>query len=318
MGNLPLAPMLLMLAFGCDEKGTAPGDRDDTDDTDEITWTLDDLHGPCAYEERVGGFDLAQWDSPLDGFSTVTGSVSEGTVPTTILFKAETEGDCTLWRKENPFCDPTCEAGQTCTHNGECVPYPGRLDVGEVVIKGLGEALTLGPDTYNNYWNTSVGHPLFEPGALIGVTSSTFELRGLGVDTMTTDQLDWTLVRGEDLQVSWTPGEGESRVALSFNVDQHGNSPVTMICDTVDSGAISVSASLLSVLLDYGVSGYSTGTIRRRTVDSTEVADGCIDLAVYSHVSANLRVDGHIPCTGDWNCPKGQHCDLTIQTCVDD
>ncbi|MBT3220786.1 MAG: hypothetical protein HN348_17010 [Proteobacteria bacterium] len=309
--------MALALLVACEGKDdTDPAD--DTDDTDVVTWTLDDLNGRCAFEDRVGGFELAQWDSPLDGFSTVTGSVAEGTVPTTILFEAETEGDCTLWRKENPFCDPTCEAGQTCTHAGECVPYPAKQNVGDVVIEGIGETLTLSPDTYNNYWNTTVDHPLFEPGAMVSATSSSFELRGLGVDTLAIDEIDWAVVRGQDLHLSWTPGEAESRIVLSFNVDQHGNSPVTMFCNTEDSGAVVVSAKLLKVLLDYGVSGYSTGTIRRVTVDSTEVADGCIDLAVYSHVTASLSVDGHIPCTREEDCPKGQHCDLSIQTCVDD
>jgi hypothetical protein len=30
-----------------------------------------------------------------------------------------------------------------------------------------------------------------------------------------------------------------------------------------------------------------------------------------------LTVDGHTPCFGDGDCPKGQVCDLPTQTCVD-
>ena len=311
--------LVVLLLAGC-------GDKDDTqipEDTqpdDAMDWTLEDLDGVCSTEDHVGWFELAQWEDadPTIAFSTVTGVVMDGVIPTTILFEEITEGDCTLWRRINPFCDPGCDTDEVCTHDGECVPYPAQLDVGTVTVEGLASAVAMEPDGYANYWDTTVPYPLFEPGGPVRLRSeSGLELRGLGVDTLLVEDPAWHITRGEDLEVAWTPGASASRVTLSFNVDQHGNSPITMRCEVADTGSASVPSAVLEALLDYGVSGFASGWMRRGSADRTSSAHGCVDLQVYSHRGTELTVDGHIPCTWDGDCPDGWSCDIETNTCVE-
>jgi hypothetical protein len=301
----------------------ACGEAEDTQDSqvdDPMDWALEDLGGACAGDEHVGWFELAQWEDadPSIAFSTVTGVVMDGVIPTTVLFEELSEGDCTLWRKVNPFCDPGCGTDEVCTHDGECAPYPAQLDLGTVTVEGLGGALSMEPDGFANYWDTSVGYPLFEPGARLRVRSdSGLELRGLGVDSLRVDDPAWQITRGEDLEVSWIPGTAEARITLSFNVDQHGNSPITMRCEVDDLGSATVPAAVLEALLDRGVSGFASGWMRRGSADRTTTEHGCVDLQVYSHRGTELTVEGHIPCSWDGDCPDGWSCDLETNTCVE-
>ena len=285
-------------------------------------WTMSDLNGACSTEDRIGGFELVHWDNPGDLFSTATGTVSNGTIPNTILEPRETDGDCQLLTRNNPFCDPPCESGQTCDHDGTCITYPAQQNIGTVTVAGLNQALTLEPDTYNNYWDTAVQYPMYDPNALVEIKTSGsdidgFTLRGVGVEQLVLSSLNWQLVAGEDLTISWTAGATDARIIISLNIDQHGNSPVTMVCDTEDDGEEAVPAALVDILINYGVTGFATGTIRRRSADRVDLDAGCAELLVYSHINAQLSVSGHTPCTSDADCEDGQECDMATQTCVD-
>jgi len=315
--------MLFVVLVACDggEVSDTSTDTDTDTDTPSIddTWTLSDLGGSCDSSEKVGAFEVAHWD----GYATLTGNVASGVIPATILTALEEENGCRLFERENPFCDPTCDPGEVCTHDGECIPYPSNLDVGAVTVAGLSESITLTADTSGYYWDTTVGWPLFNAGDLVQMTAvggsevGEFSLRGLGVDDLVVGSENWEIVSGEDLEITWTPSVQESRIRLSFNVDQHGNSPVTMYCDVEDTGSAQVSGALLNTLLNYGVSGFATGTARRQTVDSLAIETGCVEMSVYHHVAAQLSVSGHTPCYSDNDCPDGQVCDVPINTCVD-
>jgi len=227
-------------------------------------------------------------------------------------------------RRNNPFCDPVCSAGEICTHDSECIPHPENLSAGLIKVSGLSDSLTLETDTFNNYWDTTISYPLFEAGTLISANAAgsddvaSLSLRGIGVETLDLTTLNWNISETEDLLLNWTTSAEESFIYISINIDQHGNSPVTLFCDVEDTGAVTVPASMLSQLTQYGVSGFASGTIQRRTVDSMDVETGCVELQVYSEVRGSVTVDGHIPCNSDAQCPEDMHCEVAINTCVDD
>ena len=318
MRRLPSLFLLLVLP-SCEPD---PDDSAPTlpDDTAPDTWGLDDLTGGCGYADHLGRFELAHWDGPDEGFATITGAVLDGVIPVTVLNEAGTEGGCTLWQKINPFCEEPCEPDEACNHDGECVPYPVPQDVGTVVIEGLSEPLSMAPDAFGNYWDTTLSYPVFEPGSRITATADgLFALRGMGVEKIgLPDEDGWFLTPGDDMQVTWTTPDTPARVEITFNIDQHGTSPLTMICDLPDTGSAAIPASLLDQMVNNGVSGYPSSWIRRRTADAVAIPDGCADLLVYSHLAVDMAVDGFTPCNGDYDCPDGQHCDMERQTCVDD
>jgi hypothetical protein len=65
-----------------------------------------------------------------------------------------------------------------------------------------------------------------------------------------------------------------------------------------------------------GVSGFATAHLYRRTVDSTTLSVGCVQLTVSSYVYGKLQVTGHTACNVPPDCPEGETCDVAIQTCV--
>ncbi len=320
-------PGLLALALalsGCpqDDDDDATGDDDTTadDDDDDVTGDDDDttapeLRGPCALAERVGYFQVQH---ELD-YSAISGDVSDGVVPITILEEVMTEGACRLMRRNNPFCDPPCQPGTTCDFDGSCIPYPTSHDVGTVTIEGLEVPVSM---EFPAYFNTTLPHPPFAPGdpirlAAAGADFSAFTAYGYGVSPMTTDDEAWIVREDEPLLVQWTAGDpAPVQVQLRFNIDQHGNSPVELVCDLDDTGSYEVPSDLIQALLAYGVSGFASGNLYRRTVDSVEHDAGCVEFLVFSHVMGNLQVEGHIPCDDPDDCPEGMECDYATNTCI--
>jgi len=329
---------LLMLLIGCGDKdkdSAVGADTDTTGDTDTDTDTTGSdedpatvtLNGICDLADDYGGFVVEAYED----YSIVSGSIADGVVPITVLEVIGSEGDCEVKRRNNPFCDPACESGDTCDFNGECITYPSNQDLGVVDVLGLPkpvkmEAVVPG----NTYFNTSLPHPAFEGGELIelqmpGGTYGPVILFGVGVEELiATDQEEWAdkvwrVESGNDLVVNWEPPTGavvRSEVTLRINIDQHGTSPSSVYCTFEDDGEGVVPASVVQQLVEVGVSGFPSGVLKRRTADMTDAGDGCTDFEISSRREAGLvDVIGYTPCISSSDCPDGQTCNLELQIC---
>jgi hypothetical protein len=255
-----------------------------------------ELGDPCPLDDKVGVFEIAQREL----YAAVTGQVATGVIPSTILFPEGTEGGCTLLRKINPFCDPPCQPGQVCSQAEQCVAYPENQSIGTVTITGMLQDVEIEPNVVNSYQDTSIPNPPFDSDSLITLTAAGdtlegFTLHGYGVTTIDVTDESWTIFEDQDLAISWTPSDDNGRIWATFNVDQHGNSPVTMFCDLEDTGSADIPSALLASLLDLGLSGVASAHVFRRTVDSVQIAEGCVELDVLSHVQVGLEVDGFTP-----------------------
>ena len=342
----PFLAVLLMSSIGCSggEKDSAADTDTDTDtdtdaDTDTDTDTDTDadtdapldppegdpatieLAGGCPMESDLGGFVVEAYED----YSIVDGSVADGVVPITVLELKTSEGDCQVLRRNNPYCKPLCEAGFTCDFNGDCIPYPEDQDLGTVSVAGLLEDVVMEPlQPGFTYFDTSLPNPAFLPGDLIELRMpdgvyGPVTLHGVGIDELVSlDKDGWVLVDGVDMTVHWQPPDAEvSRgvVDLSVNIDQHGNSPATVVCTFEDDGEGTVPGAVISALFDLGVSGFPSGTLSRRTADKTDITGGCMDFWVASPRTVSVDVDGYTPCFSDKDCPKGQECNLELQIC---
>lgn len=280
-----------------------------------------ELAGECPLDVLHGDFTV----QVLDIYSTVAGKVANGVVPITVLELMGEEGGCKLLRRNNAFCDPPCQAGETCDFNGECIPYPVNQDVGTVTIGGLVEDVVLTPVVPGyQYFQNQTPHPAFQPGELIelrtwGTTyGEDIVLHGVGVETMSLGTAtEWVVQDGQDFTFSWEPptNPGRGRVHVRLNIDQHGNTPVNLFCEFDDTGSATLPASLISQLISFGVTGFPNATVTRRTVDSTTMADGCVEFEISSPISPDVLVDGYIPCNGPQDCPQGQTCDPVTFIC---
>lgn len=274
------------------------------------------LHGACASTDEIGYFVVQhEFD-----YSVVSGEVFNGVLPSKILEKVGQEGDCILWRRNNPFCDPPCNPGETCGQNAMCVPYPLTQSVGDVAITGLAKPVLMSSP---NYYDTMMPHPAFVPGAAIKLTAQGadlpgFTLYGQGFAPIELPSAIWTIKKGEPLTMSWKPDTSSelARIQVRLNIDQHGNTPVELICELKDTGSVMVPASLVDQLIGFGVTGFPSGNVTRHTVDSTTVGPGCVRFEVYSHALGVLEVADHIPCDAAHPCPAGKNCDLKTGTCL--
>jgi hypothetical protein len=278
-----------------------------------------DLAGNCDLDVHVGGF-IAGYEPTYSAFS---GSVADGVVPLNVLEQIAEDGDCVLMRRNNPFCDPGCQAGETCDFDGNCLPYPSNHDLGVVTATGLEKPVMIDPTppTYT-YFDTMLPHPGFEPGSIITVQStggdySPISLQGIGVDMVVPAEDEMHLDADMPLELAWTPGDPRTTMRLQVAVDQHGTSPLAMVCSVpADAGMLTISGELVTQFLEHGISGFPSADFFFETVDSMEIEPGCVDLVVRSHAQVMVFITGHTPCNSTPDCPKGQTCDVMNQTCV--
>lgn len=300
------------------DSGQESSAADSTPALDADTVTLD---GSCARESRWGGFDVVSYPE----YGLVSGTVLDGVVPTAVLTTIGTAGECTLLRRENPYCNPTCGSDQTCDLSGTCVPYPLGLSLGELSMSGLVEPVVMSPTEPGMlYYYTRIANPPYAPGevaALIGgestLLSEPLALHGVGVEALEGVDTAWVLGVGRGLTVNWRAPVAESRARLQLvlTIDQHGVSPARIECDLEDDGAGEIPGDLLDRLLSMGVTGFPRGTLSRRTADRAEIGDGCLDLLVRNELSVTVAVEGHVPWDEQSDCPEGTSCDLAVETC---
>ena len=306
----------------------------------------DALRGDCPPETRLGGFVVEDYDD----YAMVAGQVLDGVVPVTVPIEEAHEGDCRLLRRQNPLCEPPCATDQACGLDGICVPYPAPLALGAVGITGLAKAVSMQPKAPGqNYFDTALPHPAFGAGDEIRLLSEggalpPLALFGYGVDALDPADASWVLTAGQPLDVSWDAGTADAaaRILLRVNVDQHGVSPISLVCDWADTGHAQVPASLIDALLAAGISGFPSGKLVRRTADSVTLPEGrspgegglvrrsfsegglvhrslgeggCVDLVIATPRTIDTHVAGSTPCTKPADCPPGQSCDTVMQIC---
>jgi hypothetical protein len=287
-----LAALLLSTALAaCGDDASTDADAAEVHDASLIDAAPIAMRGACPFDNRVGLFEISQRML----YAAVTGQVAAGVVPNSIFEPLESEGSCQMLRRQNPFCDPGCDTTEVCDFDGNCLPYPRNLNAGTVTVTGLLAEVEMEPNVVNTYQNTSVPNPPFEADSLLTLTATgdevdAFTLYGYGVPTLVVTDDTWTMTDATDLEIHWTGAESEGRIFASFNVDQHGNTPVTLVCDLDDTGTATVPASMVSLLLDYGVTGAATGNLYRQTTDYVDLDEGCVELDVYSHIQVPLSV----------------------------
>jgi hypothetical protein len=333
-GGMRASVLLVALAVACgDDKAPAGDDTSDAGDDGDTDSGLPapdgdpasiQLAGRCDQAADLGGFVV----EATQDYSVVSGDVSDGVVPMSVLDQVTVSGDCRAMQRNNPYCDPACTAGETCDFDGECVPFPQTVDLGSVTIAGLVADVIMAPVSPGyTYFDTSLSHPAFAAGALIELKTGQgntgagaldpVTLHGVGVSPLELSGDTWLLVEGEPLDVRWTAADAGARseIELRVNIDQHGSSPLSVYCTFADDGEGRVDAALVDLLVRAGVTGFPSGKLARITTDQASVEGGCMDFSVSSPRVPEVRVDGFTPCHRDEDCPDGQTCNPETEIC---
>lgn len=318
--------MAALVGLGCGDKSddTAPsGDGADGASDGADGTTTDEpvsLDGACPQESRWGRFTV---DSNED-YAAVSGQVADGVVPTAVLTNLVTAGDCTIWRRENPFCDPGCDPGFTCSLDLECVPYPENQDLGTVGIAGLSSAVSMEPVVPGySYFDTSLDNPPWTAGDALTVRTGggAFDpavASGVAPEPLDLETVEWVLAPGEPFTVEWgaAGSDASTEVVLDLRIDLHGLTPSSLQCVFADTGEGVVTAETLDELIDAGLTGFPEGSLKRRTIDHALVGDGgCFDFVASSSRRARVDIEGYTPCRRDDDCPDGQECNEALERC---
>lgn len=300
---------------GTGDSTQGSNDTPDTNDTnDPDSSDTDDpggLGGECSLGERVGVFDVILEEQ----YSAINGEVRAALVQTVILDELAAEGECRVVTSENPFCDPPCGGGQVCTNESQCAMFPERVSVGTVTISGMEVPVAMEPAADLRYFETELPHPVIAPGAQIELQADGLSLMGNGFGALANVSPSIYVAPETDMNVTWDAEDGEAHVRIELNIDQHGNSPATLFCDVPDTGSYDVPAALIDALLTSGVSGFPSANLYRQTVDSTNGPTGCVEFRIRARTSTEVAVEGHTACNTDDDCPRGQTCNILIQTC---
>ncbi len=286
-------------------------------DNGELVEVAAIAYAPCDPATRVGLFSIVL----APDYTAAEGRVLDGVVPANVRVETDAEGACRLVEGRSLFCDPACASDETCGDDG-CIPYPTAKSVGVVAVTGLSTALTMTPTAYGSYTNgaTSIPHPGFAEGDVLGLVApgdvlAGFSLEGRGVASLVVAAESVALERDAALAVDWTPGTDPSaRLRFVLDLAHHGGIAASLECDGIaDSGHFELPARLVTALMDIGLAGFPTLTVSRRTADSTELSEGCVELAVLSEVVLPVTVAGLVSCSDDDACPDGQTCQSDLK-----
>jgi len=267
----------------------------------------------------------------VPGYTTVLGVVYDRTPPEAIIWDVTmTEGSCVLRIPRVPFCETPCGGSAVCVADDTCAPYATKQDVGLVHAKGLTTTLgateldlTLLAGSYQVPGAITLAYPAFQPGAAVTFTAAgssftpAFELVGAGIGPLALTSTDLALARNQALNLTWTPAAAgaSSRITVALDISHHGGSKGKIECDAPDTGSLTLTAAIMTRLLDLGAAGFPTIIVTRQGVSSALVTSGRVDLVLQSRVERAVTVPGITSCTDDDQCPMGQTCqpDLTCR-----
>lgn len=299
---LPYLCFLLMFGWMCTDEtndndspplGNSAGTNGDTTGQTDASMSRQPaaLRGGCESERLIGSFELDSHNA------SISGQVKNAVVPSVIRETVAEQGACKLTRQLVLFCEKVCTAGQSCSAEGTCIDAPTNQNLGTVSIDGIATPIEIPPNPPSYlYFDTKLTSPPFEPGAPIhlrasGGDLSGFDLYGKGVEPLLGADSVWTVVTGQELAISWAKGTiQEAKVMISFSLDQHGVTPVQMVCEVEDTGSFIISSQQIDNLMELGVTVPTIGIIERHTVDSIYIEQGCIEFKIVSRSSVEVHL----------------------------
>jgi hypothetical protein len=321
-----MAIVIACVVGGC--SGSKSSGSNETDASDEDVGGTAGASGTGDPSLLVGTFQVKLTPATSQGAAAtaVFGKVYDGATPSTIVWESpQVDGDCTLTTPRVPYCSTPCGSA-ACVEDDTCVAYPTARGVGTVNVEGLQTRagatnfkMTPIANGYQPPAGTTLEYPPFDEGDAVTFTPAGayypgFSLKSSGVAPLVLTSTTLELQSGSPLVLTWDPGSlSTASIHVKLDISHHGGTKGQILCDTSDTGALAISAELMTKLLDLGVAGYPSIVVTRHATGSAVIAAGRVDLDVSSVVEQSVTVEGLASCADDGDCPQGQACqsDLT-------
>ncbi|WP_437305474.1 hypothetical protein [Sorangium sp. So ce388] len=322
-----LGGALSLLSLGCSTTGDDGAGTPDPGPPDQGGETGDPMRLIGAFQVRSLPDTTA---AEASGSTSVIGKLYDGPTPSQVVWEvAAEEGSCKVLTPRVPFCNQPCGGSAVCVEDDTCQAYPSAHSAGPVTVTGLNleseEASLVMTPTANNYQppaGVKLRYPPADEGQPVRFEASgdyfgafTLEAKGVSPLDLLNDAIE--LQPDQAVQLEWTPpGQaGISTVYVKLDISHHGGTKGMIECAADDTGSLELPASLVTQLLDLGVAGFPTIIVTRRSVGSTTIAPGRVDLVVSSQIEQAVVIAGLTSCSDTSECPEGQTCqaDLTCK-----
>jgi len=286
-----------------------------------------DTDAPMDSAALVGAFVVAFNTDFQPYVASLSGQVYDGASPSKIIWEsAATDGSCEIVKPRIPTCS-ACDVGAVCVADETCQKQNAIVDVGKVTVAGVKTSSGAAPfdlvDVNGRY--TAVPAPTFPPfaeGDDVSVAGSggvyaAFTLHARGIAPLVLDDSALVVERDKALTLTWTPkgASSDAKIHVKLDISHHGGgSKGEILCDADDDGSLTISATLMTQLLDLGVAGFPTIVVTRRTI-SSGAGSGHIELQLVHDVERSVTITGLESCTTSAQCSAGKSCqtDLTCK-----
>lgn len=280
-------------------------------------------HDPT--ESVIGAFLIQLSRATGGGADTtrVVGAVKDRPTPARQSWStAAQDGDCVVLKPFTPSCIPACTNPDVCVADGKCQTWPSARNVGTVTVTGVktlsGESsFVMQPAGASQSYQPDVElqFPGFAEGDAIRLQTSggdfdPFIVTSSGISPLALEGGDLTLVRGQNVEVGWTPAgrSGISKIHVKLDISHHGGTKGMIVCDTEDTGSLSISGMLVGKLLDLGAAGWPTIAVTRSSSGAATLPAGRVTLEILSEAVKAVIIPGLNSCNEDADCPQGQTC----------
>lgn len=281
--------------------------------------------------DLVGTFSIELRDDKPP-VTVMAGVVNDKVPPASVIWtRSSLDGDCELLVPDVPFCNTPCVPGtEVCVADDTCEAVATKQDVGTVTVSGVRTAtgatsfeLTSVSNNYQVPGSITLAYPGFAAGDALAVAAAgsaftpPFTITAPGIAPLDVTNPDRDLARNTAVELTWTPpaSGASSRVLLKLDISHHGGSKGKIECDTADDGALTLSAPMVTALLDLGAAGFPTIELTRVASGNALTTAGRVDLLVTSAIERPVTVPGITSCTDDSECTPPATCqaDLTCR-----
>lgn len=270
--------------------------------------------------DPVGSFTVRL--EALRSITTVSGSVRDAPAIEAVPYVPDqASGVCQLFVPEIPFCEQPCTLDQVCAPGGVCTARPKSYSLGTVTVNGLAtedgsNQFSMDPIGTSKSYGTPSGvklkYPPAAPGAELRLTTSggefgPFEIVGKAIGPIEGFPSEpIPLKREQPLDLTWTAAPG-TLIEAVLEIAHHGGARGKVICETEDTGALSIPAPLVTALLDLGVAGFPDVVVTRKSTSAAANAPR-LEFIMFADASRPVAIDGLTSCNTPDDCPEGQTC----------
>ncbi len=290
------------------------------------------IDAPLGDPSKLVGYFNIELRDDEPPVTSIAGIVNDKVVPEAVAWnQSMLDGDCELLLPDVPFCSTPCNPStEVCVADDVCEAYAVKQDVGTVSVSGV--RTSTGATTFeltsnsNNYLvpgAITLVYPGFAAGDPLTVAATgsaftpPFTITATGIAPLVVTNPDRDLARNASVELTWTPpaSGATSRLHLKLDISHHGGSKGKIECDTADDGALTLSAPMVTQLLDLGAAGFPTIELTRVATGDALTTAGRVDLSVTSAIERPVTVPGIISCDGDEDCTPPATCqsDLTCR-----